>query len=175
MRPAMIAVAVLLVGCRERSAPRPALRGPLVPLVARAPSSLGGCDSVGRTYAVPFWRAPYRACRDTAGGRFQFLELDSDTVVTEVETSWRVPAARRAAEFAAAEAELTRLYGPGFRCSASRAVWRGPDSVRASLTMAPLTDVTRMMDSVPWSLRRYARLGPVLDASWCRTPGTPPP
>jgi hypothetical protein len=97
------------------------------------------------------------------------MELDADTLVTELATYWDVPAADRQATFAAAATEIAERFGQPFRCAPTSLVWRAPNSVRIALLLKPNTDVVDggILDSVSWRISRYARLGPLIDAVWC--------
>ena len=165
----LLLVFTSLIGCRGPETV-PQLRGPLAPLVSIRPPSLDACDVKTISYVRPFWRAPYRTCRDTIGGRLEVVEVDADSLVTELVTSWDVPAADRQAAFATETAALTERFGLPFRCAPTQLVWRARDSVRVALLLQPNTDVfyPGMPDSISWRISRYARLGPLLDAWWCR-------
>lgn len=168
---------ILTAGCRGAEQSGVRVHGPLAPLVLRRPAALAACDSVAHAYVTPFWHGPYRECRDSVGDRLQFLELDADTLVTEVATRWTVQPKRRRIEFAAAEEEITRLYGRGFHCARTGIVWHGADSVRVALILQNESDVVgpTTLETTPWKIRLVARLGPLPDGLWCRGPGTPPP
>jgi len=173
-----VVAAVLLSACDrpENTTHRPSaptLRGPLAEFVAHRPSSLASCDAVATQYAVPFWRGPYRSCAYSGAdaNAHEVVEVDADTVVTQVVDQWRVPGTVRDERFLAAETELSRRYGPGFRCGPYRMVWLTRDSLRVSLDLRPAyeTDVGPLppADSVPWRLQRFMRRGPIIDLFWC--------
>jgi hypothetical protein len=164
----------VLAACSDRGIRQP---GPLVALAGPTAITPIGCRVVQRFYATPFWRAPYRECRDTTGGRQRFLELDADSILTAFAETWQVAPSDRTRAFNAEEMRVTALFGPGFRCAPNRIVWHSRDSVRVSLLMRATTDVggAGAEDSVPSTVSRYARLGPLLDALWCRGPHAPVP
>jgi hypothetical protein len=161
----VLATIAFILACSRPNARPAALHGPLAALIPSSRLSLP-CDSVARQYTVPFWRAPYRSCPDGLGGRF---EVDADSVVTEVYATWSVPAGERTVAFAAAESVLAARFGPGVRCGPTFMNWRTSDSARVVLLMQPTTDVGGPeTDRRPWQITRIARLGPLLDAFWCR-------
>jgi hypothetical protein len=150
------------------------LRGPLAAFDAHPPSSLAVCDSVATQYAAPFWRAPYRSCAysptDTAA---QIIEIDADTVVTQVVDQWPVAGPGREGRLKGEETALSRRFGPGFRCAPHRIVWLTSDSLRISLDLRPNyeSDVGPLPpdDSVSWRLQRFMRRGPIVDLFWCKS------
>ena len=102
LRLLLLAAAVLVAACGRDGARAAALhlRGRLVPFVEHPPATLASCDSVGREYSRPFWRAPYRACGSDREGARERLEIDADSVVTEVYSMWEVPHDQRDRRFA---------------------------------------------------------------------------
>jgi hypothetical protein len=109
-----------LAGCAadRPAAPRLQPRGALAALLDPVPASLDGCVLSARTYGRPFWRAPYRECRDTLPTGWQFAEFDSDTIVTELARAWTDigddSAAMRA--FVREAGRLTAAFGPPAEC-----------------------------------------------------------
>jgi len=182
--PVLILLACAAACTTER--PQPALSGPLVAFLEHKPASLARCTPSQRQYAHPFWRAPYRDCVDSVQDGSQFAEIDADGVVVELSRGWRVTTGpewrrgfeREAARLSAAFGRPVRDAGPGapvppgMPATALRsycAVWRGPDSLTASLYLSPTTDVDpgAPAELLGWELRRYMRRGPLADAVRC--------
>jgi hypothetical protein len=60
--------------------------------------------------------------------------------------------------------------GPSFDTTSLRsycALWRGPDSAEVTLYLSPQTDVAPVEKDKDWTLRRYARHGPLAGAVSC--------
>jgi len=143
-----------------------------------------------REYARPFWRPPYRQCLDSLADGWQFVEVDADSVVTEVSREWRVPAGGEQPAWDREARRLTAALGrpvwdslaPSPRDAADIGVahwrsycaaWRGPDSVEAALRLSPVSDASPA-PATPWRLVRNARNGPLADAVACRGVSSPP-
>ena len=166
-RAGLLAILFLLACDRPRtSAPVFALRGPLVPLVARMPTGLAACRRELIEYAQPFWRAPYQVCGTDAEGVEETLELDSDSVAVSLYSRWRVTRAMRDAEFARVEKATAQVLGPGRWCSPRKVEWRGSDTLHAILQLTPEGDVGDLEESPTWKITRLARLGPLDPATW---------
>ena len=178
--PVLILLACAAACASERL--QSALSGPLVAFLEHEPASLAPCTPNQRQYGRPFWRAPYRDCVDGD----QLAEIDADGVVVELSRrwpvttgpEWRHPFEREAARLSAAFGRPVRDAGPGVPTPPEMpatvlrsycAVWRGPDSLTASLYLSPTTDVDpgAPAATVGWELRRYMRRGPLADAVDC--------
>lgn len=160
------------------------LHGSLAPFVEGTRSSLSGCVPNNRTYNRPFWRAPYRECRDSMPAGWQFLEVDADSVVTELIRVWMVPTGQQQAFWDREADRLSSVFGqpsrsinipwqasPADMALGGRthcAAWRGPDSVTAALRLqAPSDAIGPTMTYNGWRLSRYVRNGPLSDAIDC--------
>ena len=176
---------VVAVGCSaDRRSTGLDLRGPLAMLVERKPGSLGECELRHREYVRPFWRAPYRQCRDTLIDGSSWLEVDADSVVTEASREWSVAIGGEQAAWDREARQLTTAFGQPVwdslapsRTDAADiqvahlrsycAAWRGPYSVEAALRLTPTSDVSPA-PGTSWRLVRNARNGPLADAIACR-------
>jgi hypothetical protein len=178
-------VLALLVGCSTHEVRAPlGLKGPLRVLLDSVPLALDHCVESHRQYNLPFWRAPYRDCRDSLTDGSQGFEVDADSVVVSTHRSWVVLAFEQQPAWNREAARLTRLFGTPVRSfdhpfedlplSGDQglriprcAAWRGSDSVEVSLYLDPMTDVGPPRVDQPWRLRRYGRHGPLLGAVSC--------
>ena len=168
-------VMLFLAACDRRgaSATSLTLRGPLVPLVVHAPSSLATCREEVIQYAQPFWRAPYQIC-GTADDVDETLELDADSVAISLYSTWNVARAARDAEFTRLEAATAKVLGPGRRCGPRKIEWRSADTLHAILQLRPVgSDVGDLEMSPTWKITRVARLGPLDPVTWGCGPVAP--
>jgi hypothetical protein len=186
-------VLLVAIGCSaERQPPSPELRGTFAGLVEPRPIALAECPLSRSEYTRPFWRAPYRHCRDSLADGWQFVEVDADTVVTELSREWMVPAGSERVAWERQARRLTETFGLPVRSrlappapDSSRqqlawsrtycAAWRGPDSVQATLRLASTTDVDPGEAPVPWRLAWHVRNGPLADAVACGSGTASPP
>ena len=184
--------AIVACATEPRVAAKPSLHGSLATFVDPKPASLAHCTPSNRTYASPFWRAPYLECRDSLSDGSQLIELDSDTVVTELTRVWDIPGGTLQQSVWDREAgRLIAAFGPPRRAvnvpsngapaklalahwQTHCAVWRGADSVTAALRLSPTTDVTSAMAGSGWRLVRSVRNGPLSDAVDCGLSGSSP-
>jgi hypothetical protein len=170
------------IACARRESANAALRGPLARILDPPLAKLAACIEVSRSYAGPFWHAPYRECRDSAPGGEEFVELDANSVVVSTSRDWRVPPGEQRAAWDREASRLNALFGPpsrpdnalpsgaGFDPTSLRsycAFWRGPDSAEVTLYLLPETDVASVEKNNWWALRRYARHGPLAGAVSC--------
>jgi len=165
------ALSVVAITCRaNEGSPTSSFRGPLAHVVTASPATLSRCALARTEYSPPFHHAPYFECVDSSRTPVYSYEVDADSEVTYVAHEWQVTPQARQSRFEAERARLSDRYGPGYACSATWRVWRGPDSVRVALKMQPIfaTDVNPPpSDSVPWRLERLMRWGPLVDLYWC--------
>ena len=164
-----------LAACQRQGAPGSTLqlRGALVPLIEHAPISLASCPSRTTEYSRPFWRAPYRDCGADQSSGFERLEVDADSVLTELHNTWRVDRAERERQFQRRVAEMARVLGQGRRCNARQWEWRRGDSLHAILQIVPEGDVGPDEASHVWKITRLARLGPLDATTWACKPDAP--
>jgi hypothetical protein len=137
----------------------PVAHGPLAVLMTQHGSAT--CSRSDRTYATPFWRPPYQTCRSAIADSTESAEIDADSVVVELYSTWTVPPAAQAGLFSQAEGELTSRFGSPQRCSPTKVEWRQGDSLDVVLQIAPVSQVGTEFDEGPYRMIRIARLGPI--------------
>ena len=158
--PAIIAFGLLLACSGERKASvAPAVQGPLAALMTQHASAK--CGKSDRTYATPFWRPPYQTCSSANADSTESAEIDSDSVVVELTSTWKFTPAAQTGAFSQAEGELTARFGSPQRCSATKVEWRQADTLDMVLQIAPVSQVGTEFDAGPYRMTRVARLGPL--------------
>ncbi|MEO8333983.1 MAG: hypothetical protein ABI664_03360 [bacterium] len=163
--PAIIAVGLLLACSREhKAAVAPVVHGPLAALMTQ--HGTAACGVSGRTYESTFFRPPYQTCSSASADATETAEIDSDSVVVELNNTWTVTPAAQSSVFSQAEGELTARFGSPQRCSETKVQWREGDSLHMVLQIAPVSDVGTEFDAGPYRLTRMARLGPLDPATW---------
>jgi hypothetical protein len=187
-----VLASILVAACDAADEQAPAWRGPLLRYVEQPAQSLADCAVSHRTYATPFWRAPYRECHQELARGSQLIEIDADSVITMTSRVWILVGAEGLARYRAELDRLTRDFGAPARrveplasppaptsksdrppsttlligyCTA----WQEPDSLEASLHLMPRDDVFPVPNParVEWRLSRYLRRGPLPDAVSC--------
>lgn len=164
--PATIGLGLLLACSAERKASvlAPVPHGPLAALMTQ--HGTANCSRSDRTYATPFWRPPYQSCGSTSADSTESAEIDADSVVVELHSTWTVTPAAKAAVFSQAEGELTSRFGSPRRCSPTKVEWRQGDSLDMVLQIAPVSQVGTELDEGPYRMTRIARLGPLDPVLW---------
>ena len=163
--PAIIAFGLLLACSGERKASvAPVVHGPLAVLLTQHASA--ACGKSDRTYATIFWRPPYQTCNSATEDATESAEIDSDSVVVELTSTWKFAPAAQASAFSQAEGELTARFGSPQRCSATKVEWRQGDSLDMVLQIAPVSQTGTEFDAGPYRMTRIARLGPLDAATW---------
>lgn len=162
--PETIAFGLLLACSAERKPLAPVVHGPLASLMTQ--HSTATCGASDRTYATIFWRPPYQSCRSAIADSTESAEIDSDSVVVELHSTWTVTPAVQASVFSQAEGELTSRFGTARRCSPTKVEWRQGDSLHVVLQIAPVSQVGTEFDEGPYRMTRMARLGPLDPEIW---------
>ena len=158
--PAPIALGLLLACSGERKpSVAPVVHGPLAALMTQHGSAT--CGKSDRTYATPFWRPPYQTCNSAIADSTESAEIDADSVVVELSSTWKFAPAAQASAFSQAEGELTARFGSPQRCSATKVEWRQGDTLDMVLQIAPVSQVGTEFDEGPYRMTRVARLGPL--------------
>jgi hypothetical protein len=122
------------------------------------------CGKSGRMYDGVFWHPPYQTCTSALGDSTESAEIDSDSVVVELSSTWTLTPAAQAGAFSQAQSELTSQFGSPTQCSPTKVEWRQGDSLDVVLWIAPASQVGTEFDEGPYRMTRIARLGP-LDAA----------
>ena len=158
--PAIIALGILFACSGERKASvAPAVHGPLAALMTQHATAT--CGKSDRTYATPFWRPPYQTCSSAIADSTESAEIDADSVVVELSSTWKFTPADQASAFSQAESELTAQFGSPRRCSPTKVEWRMGDTLDMVLQIAPVSQVGTEFDAGPYRMTRVARLGPL--------------
>lgn len=163
---ATIALGLLLACSAERKASVliPVPHGPLAAIMTHHGTAT--CGRSDRTYATTFWRPPYQSCLSEIGDSTESAEIDSDSVVVELYSTWTVTPAAATGVFTQAEGELTSRFGSPHRCSPTKVEWRQGDSLDMVLQIAPVSQVGTEFDEGPYRMTRMARLGPLDPVLW---------
>ena len=166
MRTLAIIVLALVVACSERKAPErvQVAHGPLAGIMTQHSSAT--CGRSDRTYATIFRRPPYQTCTSTVGDSTESAEVDSDSLVVELQNTWTVAPADTGSVFAREEGNLTGAFGSPQRCSETSLQWRQGDSLHMVLRIAPVSEVGTEFNEGPYRMTRMARLGPLDLGVW---------
>ena len=158
--PAIITLGILLACSGEKKASvAKVVHGPLAALMTQHASA--SCGKSDRTYATIFWHPPYQTCNAENGESTESAEIDSDSLVVELTSTWKYPPSEQANAFSQAEGELMTRFGSPARCSATKVEWRQGDSLDMVLSIAPVSQVGTEFDEGPYRMTRIARLGPL--------------
>ncbi len=164
MRPITTFTLGMLMACsgEPKTSAAATIHGPLAPLMTQHGSAT--CGKSARTYDAPFWRPPYQTCNAVNGDSTENAEIDSDSVVVELSSTWKVAPADKGTAFSQAEGELMTRFGSPQRCSPTSVAWHQGDTLNIVLQIAPVSQVGTEFDEGPYRLTRVARLG-ALDPS----------
>ena len=161
MRTLAIIALALLLACSERKAPERVqlAHGPLAALMTQ--HAFATCGKSDRTYEGVFHKPPYQTCGSTVGDSTESAEVDSDSLVVELQNNWTVAPADKGSVFAREEGVLTGKFGSPQRCSETSLQWRQGDSLHLVLRIAPVSEVGTEFNEGPYRMTRMARLGPL--------------
>jgi hypothetical protein len=124
------------------------------------------CAASDRTYPAIFHQPPYQTCRAGSADSTESAEVDADSLVVELYSTWTVAPAAKESAFSQAEGELTSRFGSPRQCSATKVAWSQGDSLEIGLQIAPASQVGTEFDEGHYRMTRMARLGPLDPATW---------